>query len=856
MAENGNGAVEQPPVAQESSTTKSGDGQMKYADAFPGLGGTAPAAAKKPNWMNTKNKMSIGKPSGARAAPGSNNAANIVKTVTIPRSERRMKNDHVGQSEMRKNCADVSRKTSTKISYSVNKDESIHVIVQGKNSKAVDTACNQIKGQLAEQGMLEVQIPKQYHRFILGKQGAKLRALEESTGTRIRIPGPSDDDDKIKISGPKEGVQSARASIMSIARTQNDRGNEKIDMPKEYHPFIRGRKDEIIANCSSQGSVSINVPPPSKDATEISIIGDKKAVMLAKTFVDDIYKKKKDKCTEVSVEIPKSQHRYVIGPKGSCIQEIFRVHDVIVEVPPPDSPESCMSITLRGEPAHLGPALNEVYLKANSYNTQVLSAPQWCRPKFVGPKGANIKKLQEQFKQVKIDIKQDSDKIEVSGPLEEVDEAAKVIKQVIKDILTNFTVKEVKVAQVHHGRIIGNKGANLKAYQEKYENLNVRLPDQKETDASKKDIIRIEGRPEDVAEVYKELSEQAAKYANEANETVEFEQKYHKYFFQKADFNNPNSKDKIGVIRSKYPDTLSIQFPDRNSNSNKITVRGPKQFVAGSIKDMTKLYEEIVANNYTGSVLIMKQFHRNIIGKGGQNINKLKDEFECQIDIPDPNDESQLIKITGKKPMVEKVRQRLRKMESEQANITEESLTISQKLHSQLIGKKGAQINELRSKYTVLIQFPEKSEKSDAVLIRGASDQVKAAKAELSAIAAIKLEEGYTESVECPAEHIKFMIGKGGATKNELQSQYDVTLILPSKDSSDCSLTILGKQANVKKARRGRAPPREAQDVQGDHRRRAEKVPRELCEARQERQHLEHSAGELCGHADQGAAAG
>merc|ERR1712226_778495 len=121
----------------------------------------------------------------------------------------------------------------------------------------VDTACNQIKGQLAEQGTMEVQIPKQYHRFILGKQGSKLRALEESTGTRIRIPGP------------KEGVQTARASIMSIARTQNDRGNEKIDMPKEYHPFIRGRKDEIIANCSSQGAVSINVPPPSKDATEI-----------------------------------------------------------------------------------------------------------------------------------------------------------------------------------------------------------------------------------------------------------------------------------------------------------------------------------------------------------------------------------------------------------------------------------------------------------------------------------------------------------------------------------------------------------------------------------------------------------
>jgi len=433
---------------------------------------------------------------------------------------------------------------------------------------------------------------------------------------------------------------------------------------------------------------------------------------------------------------------------------------------------------------------------ANSYTTQEIDAPRWCRPKFIGQKGANIQKLQQQFPKAKIDIKQDSDKIEVSGPLEVVDEAAKSIRAQIKNILTNFTVKELKVPQSNHGRIIGNKGANLRTYQQKYEGLNIRLPNTDE----KSDIIKIEGRPEDVAEVYKELVAQAQKYANEATETVVFEQKYHKFFFQKVD-RSENAVDRISLIRKKYPDSLNIQFPDRNSGSDNIVVRGPKQFVASSIKDMKALYNEIVANNYTGSVLIMKQFHRTIIGKGGANIQKLKSEFDVQIDIPDPTEESQLIKITGKKEKVDKCRQRLRKIESEQANIVEESITIQQKLHSQLIGKKGAQINELRSKYSVMIQFPEKGEKSDAVMIRGTPDQVKGAKAELSAIAAVKLEEGYTESVECPAEHIKFMIGKGGKTKQELQEKFDVTLILPSKDSSEAILTILGKEKNVKSAK-------------------------------------------------------
>merc|ERR1711884_891477 len=132
----------------------------------------------------------------------------------------------MGQKEMRNNCADVSRRTGTKISYSVNKDESIHVIVQGKNAKSVDQACNQIKGQLSAQEGTEVQIAKQFHRFILGKQGSNLRKLEEETGTKIRIPGPSDEDDKIKIQGPREGVQRARAEIMRVARNQSERANE------------------------------------------------------------------------------------------------------------------------------------------------------------------------------------------------------------------------------------------------------------------------------------------------------------------------------------------------------------------------------------------------------------------------------------------------------------------------------------------------------------------------------------------------------------------------------------------------------------------------------------------------------
>merc|ERR1711981_986362 len=115
----------------------------------------------------------------------------------------------------------------------------------------------------------------------------------------------------------------------------------------------------------------------------------------------------------------------------------------------------------------------------------------------------------------------------MGGPLEAVDEAARKLGAMIKDILTNFTVKEIQVPQSHHGRIIGSKGANLAKYQKKYDNLNIRLPRSDE----KSNIIKIEGKPEDVAEVYREIAEQAATYENETQEIVNFDHKYHKFFF-------------------------------------------------------------------------------------------------------------------------------------------------------------------------------------------------------------------------------------------------------------------------------------------------------------------------------------
>jgi len=53
---------------------------------------------------------------------------------------------------------------------------------------------------------------------------------------------------------------------------------------------------------------------------------------------------------------------------------------------------------------------------------------------------------------------------------------------------------------------------------------------------------------------------------------------------------------------------------------------------------------------------ISKEVHPKIIGKGGAQIRKIREETETKIDFPRENSESDIITITGKKENVEKAK--------------------------------------------------------------------------------------------------------------------------------------------------------------------------------------------------------
>ena len=70
--------------------------------------------------------------------------------------------------------------------------------------------------------------------------------------------------------------------------------------------------------------------------------------------------------------------------------------------------------------------------------------------------------------------------------------------------------------------------------------------------------------------------------------------------------------------------------------------------------DCGKLVNDMAESSFQVKVPIFKQFHKYIIGKGGANIRRIRDETDTRVDLPDSGSDSDMITITGKKANVNK----------------------------------------------------------------------------------------------------------------------------------------------------------------------------------------------------------
>ncbi|XP_017472709.1 PREDICTED: vigilin isoform X2 [Rhagoletis zephyria] len=757
------------PTSTNSGTTSNPTPTFSYDDLFPAL----PANTSAPLSSN--------------AAPACVRVTTSQKTQVLHVSGEERKStesDKFGEGESKRICQQISKDTGAQIEIATGKNQSLTFLIKGKQNEILD-ARRRILIQFSMQAIKHVSIPKEHHKVILGRRGDRLHELERVTATRINIPTQTEESDVITISGTKEGVEKAEQEIRQLSAEQNKKCTDRTSVPKVYHPFIVGPNNENLAKLMEETGAKINVPPQSVQKDEIVISGEKDAVANAKAKVEAIYKEMEKKCSTVSVEVAKSQHRYVIGPKGSTLADILRITGVSVEMPPTDSPLE--TITLRGPQVALGNALTVVYQKANSVKSVEIEAPNWTHKYVIGRKGANMRQLEEECPNVNVFCL--DDKIKLEGDPERVDQATNYLNDIVRNYLDHYTYAVMTVNPSYYKHIIGKAGANVNRLKDEL-NVNIYIEEREG-----QNTIRIEGPKEGVQQAQLELQEKIDKLENEKSKDVIIDRRLHRSIIGAKG-------EKIREIKDRYRQ-VTITIPSPQENTDIVKLRGPKEDVDKCHKDLLKLVKEIQESSHIIEVPIFKQFHKFVIGKGGANIKKIRDETQTKIDLPAEGDTNEVIVITGKKENVLEAKERIQKIQNELSDIVTEEVQISPKFYNSIIGTGGKLISAIMEECGgVSIKFPTSDSKSDKVTIRGPKDDVEKAKAQLLELANERQLASFTAEVRAKQQHHKFLIGKNGASIRKIRDATGARIIFPSNEDEDKEvIIIIGKEDSVKSAK-------------------------------------------------------
>uniref|UniRef100_A0AAQ5YLD0 Vigilin n=1 Tax=Amphiprion ocellaris TaxID=80972 RepID=A0AAQ5YLD0_AMPOC len=746
----------------------------------------------------------------------------ITQVFHVPLEERKYKDiNQFGEGDQAKVCVDIMHKTGAHLELSLAKDQGLSIMVSGKLD-AVMKARKEIVSRLQTQASATVGIPKEHHRFVIGKNGEKLQELELKTATKIQIPRPDDPSNQIKISGTKEGLEKAKHEILLISAEQDKRAVERVNIDKVYHPFITGAYNKLVGEMTQETGARINVPPPSVNKTEIVITGEKEQVALAVAMIKKIYEDKKKNATTIAVEVKKSQHKYVIGPKGNTLQEILDRTGVSVEIPPSDS--SSETVILRGEPDRLGQALTEVYAKANSYTVSSVSAPSWLHRFIIGKKGQNLAKITQQMPKVHIEFTEGEDKITLEGPTKDVQMVQSQIEAIVTDLVSRMDYAEISVDPKFHRHLIGKGGVNINRIKELHK-VTVRIP----PDNEKSNLIRIEGDPQGVQEAKKELLELASRMENERTKDLIIEQRFHRAIIgQKG--------EKIKEVRDKFPEVI-INFPDPAQKSDIVQLRGPRNEVEKCSKFMQKIVAEMVTfpsqsqssskmivitgkkanceaarnrilaiqkelvsahtyrsvycfgswfksctqtKSHTAELHAKPEYHKFLIGKGGGNIRKVRDSTGARIIFPTPEDKDQeLITVVGTEEAVREAQKELEELIKSLDNVVEDTMIVDPKHHRYFVARRGQVLRDLADEYGgVMVSFPRTGSQSEKVTLKGAKECVEAAKKRMQEIVE-DLEAQVTIECVIPQKFHRSIMGPKGSRIQQITRDHNVQIKFP-----------------------------------------------------------------------------
>ncbi|KAI2468212.1 putative RNA binding effector protein Scp160 [Annulohypoxylon bovei var. microspora] len=371
--------------------------------------------------------------------------------------------------------------------------------------------------------------------------------------------------------------------------------------------------------------------------------------------------------------------------------------------------------------------------------------PQKFANHLIGKGGSHINELREKFD---VDIQVQNGEVELKGPKAKAERAKTHIASLARQ-WADETTHTLKIEPKYHRELIGAQGSQIHRLQNRY-HVHINFP---KTGKSGKD-------DESVADV--------------ASETGK---------------------------------------PRRQQGPDEVTIRGPKKGADEARDEIYSLFQYLKDNSFVATVSVQQKQLPSLIGSGGVGMDELRQITGAKIDIPNDRNETQdatvEIQIKGTKAQVAAAK----KIIEEKRAVFDETVTktveIDRKWHKNLIGPGGSTLRDIvikaggpedRRLQARTIQFPKQDADGNAIKIEGRQDVVDKIIASIKGLV-LERESQVAESMEVPVEKHRSLIGRGGETKRQLESQFNVSIDIPRQGSGLTGVKLVGQPADVEKAK-------------------------------------------------------
>lgn len=714
----------------------------------------------------------------------------------------------------------------------------------------LERRAQQLRQQLAvEQRSIE----RGRHQFIVGDRGGSLHDFLEETGCSIVLPPNGDDSETVYIVGPpnriEQGINKLEdlAASMTMATADAAREHRGPNAQAHAHNLTRYlRQRQALAELERQHEASI-VAPTDRDGPSGWEIYAKngKDSMKARGDVMGIFAGHPPS-RFATMDVDPFYHQYLRQRNAPKVRQDHGVHIVF---PDDESPELILVVEdsnpydeyaiPRGAPSSADVKAYQQALREAQQFIQDLTRNQppiesrgfESNPKFHRKIEQFVNDEQQSLPHNQVPVQalfgqrrpeahsRSNNNFAIRGPSNAVDELnAKIlafIEQAEKDELERNHVTTFDYPQKYASHLVGKGGENIQRLRQKYD-VDVQINDGK---------VELKGPSHKAQQCKKDILDMAKKLEDEATHILKVKPQYHRDLIGAGGKQVERLQDRYGV-RINFPrrqqnddeaDGASQRNARGGQNQDEVIVRGPKKGADEARDEVLSLLQYIMDNSFSDTVSVAQSQVPQLIGSGGREMENLRLETGCQIDVPgaregvDPSGRAE-IKLKGTKKQVEEAKKILQQRAKVFDDTVIETLDVDRKHHRTLIGGSGANIRQIVTsaggpdnarELARMVRFPRAESDESSIRIEGPKTVVE------KIVAALKeqvssLENQTTEIIEVSPDKHRLLIGRGGETRRSLESQLKIQLDIPKQTITGAArsqVKITGEPAAVEKAK-------------------------------------------------------